>query len=224
MKRVFAVFFSFFLFSHICYSAVSEEHVIRSWLEKVGDGIYDLKQVLFPSHSSFEYVFSFPEMRDPPEDHFLNFIRATDGVISCWDRASGDQDAAVRGFFFDTKRMKKEVISKVLNRRHPIINRFAYDHEKYEGDDPRYICLATPGSAYDYLGLIWLRLVIMLSVSEDYRFRLEATNLLSYISSPPDLSKCYDNKDREAFYCFSGNTRRELPRFLRAYISFCQKK
>jgi len=222
MRTLYVCIFIMLLASSSHCNANSDGEIIRNWLNHVANGIHDLKQPLFPSDNSYDYVSSFPEMKNPPANHFLKFIQATEGTMSCWERASGGSNAIDRGFFFSSKTVHKEVITKILNRRLPIINNFAYDMVKYDGDDPKYICRASIGCSYDYLGLFWIRLLIILFVSEDYRFQVEAENLLLYIKNPPDPSNWYERQDQEAFFCLTSHSRKELPWFLKTYISACK--
>lgn len=205
-------------------TAMSKDDIIVYWLDRFGNGLYDLNQPFFPFLRSHEYALSFPEMKNPSPEHFLSFLRATNETFDCWAKASGNTTASSRDLTFDTKIVERKSIAGVLMRRIPIINNFDYDKSKYEDEDPKYICWETPGSHYDYLGLIQIRLLIMLFSSKDYRFQEEAEELLGYITHPPDPQQRYEKKDQEAFFCYTGNSRRELPNFLKAYIAACKGK
>lgn len=224
MKRLLCFALLFLLANANPSFSSSAEETIAFWLKKVGSGLRDLQQPFFPSPEvSPAYVYSFPEMRLSEKENFAAFLSATDNTMRFWFVASGDSTPVNCPLPFDSRGLNRDVIAAVLNRRTPLINSFDFDKTKYNGDNPRYICRSTLGSSYDYLGYIQIRLIIILFVSNDFRFKNEAEGLLSYIRKPPKSENWLEHMEDFAFLCYTSDSRTDLPLFLKTYIKACSK-
>lgn len=207
--------------------ASEESEIIQYWLTSISNGVHDLHQPLLPFSSKLresEYIKTFPQLKTAKKENFLSFLRVSEPVEECWSRVFGNFNAVDRGFFFDSKIISREVISKILARRIPIINTFEYDKTKYSGANPKYICQASAGGSWDYLGLFQFRLVSILIVSSDLRFSAEAEELLNYVKSPiaTDVD-IWSIRDKEAKACYTSSVLGHLPRLLESYLQYCRR-
>lgn len=198
------------------------DDILVHWFKKVSEGVYDINEPLLPYSSLLsEEVCKYAQTFNKQKTHlgFANFITASSKLAHKYD----NYKSKLR------KRLPEKMVKAILNRRLPIINNYSYDKTKYKNTgslDPKYHCLATLNSRWDYLGLIQMTLIYYLIYENDLRFEKEALNFLNYLCSPiPDCLDKRKMKDKDARLCYSrvqGPALR-LPPVMREYINLCRK-
>lgn len=183
IKITFLILF-FVLFCFQAFGLINknpqEEFVF--WLEKTASGLDDINQYMPSSLLSKEIAIeqeSWLASQRKLEKHiFFEFV---------WLLPMGIFDLENCPLAVNTKKIPSPLISKVLSRKAPIINSFFENHKTDLGVNlaknyNRNFFTKTPHTIYGYLEYIQLALLIQLIANTDLRFKVEATDLLQFIS------------------------------------------
>lgn len=228
-----AILFTIFLFSIFPAFANSFSTITIHWLDAIGTG-KNINEPIFGNwvYSPTEgyYISKLRLSNKLSEKSFTRFLKETEFIESYWYTAIGvesDEDISMllaqHPPVIDTKKLPKDIIAKVLNRRTPLLNNFVFDKTKFENDnfDPKYFCMANSNSRLSYIDVVWKRLIIMMCLSKDMRFEKEINGLLSYLMTPmPYNSDLWseENRERYAKLTCGGNLAR-IPNICIGYLN-----
>lgn len=165
----------------IALPSFAEDNLIVYWLKKIGAGD-NLNEPYAPFAILTKEIVEYQrKIGDPGPRSFITFMSIL---------AAGDSDRsllAVRNGISMKFRMEdipKELISKALARRTPIINEYAYDKNVYPDGMPRTTYESGGLVDKDYWGAFEDFIIQRLLFDNDMRFESEAKALLEYLFAP----------------------------------------
>lgn len=209
----------------IALPSFAEDNVVVHWIKKIGNG-----DNLNEPHAPFAIL-----TKEIVEYQLKIGNPGPKSFITCMSiLAAGDSDRsllAVRNGISMKLRMEdipKELISKALARRTPIINEYAYDKNVYPDGMPRSTYESGGLVDKDYWGAFEFNIIQRLLSDNDMRFESEAKALLDYLFAPLSRDRWdYDQEKMEeadARWQSPNYMKDELKRILISYLNLFRKK